>query len=515
MPIAVAVIYGGVEIQNRAAVARRVDARSAEARAVLEGARKKEGEATAAREQAFALYREVERDADRREEAEATWSRALQADGEAEAGLIEASRLYEVALAQDPSRDDVRTRLGEVLYERALLAQRDARFAQQDELLQRLRLYDPDGTWQRAWATPMHLDLASRPVSQVRIARYEDRHGVRVLGAPRAVGKTPLRGLELEAGSYVLTLAATGHTTVTYPVLAQRATNLEVSIDLPAADEVPAGYVYVPPGPFLFGIPADEDARRGFLNTTPLHQRETAGYFTGAHEVTIAEWTAFLDDLPDRERAVRTPSVEEHVSGKQALQLVRDRDRSWSISLGLAGHEYRARWGETFHYDGRTRRAKQDWRRFPVTGVTAPDAVAYTKWLSASGALPGARLCTEAEWERAARGADRRLYPLGNILDPQAANIDETYGKDRVSMGPDEVGSFPQSNSPFGLTDMAGNAFEWTTSILEKDGFVARGGSFFYDLKSAQSVNRAVVIPVFRDVGVGFRVCASHTVAPK
>ena len=79
-------------------------------------------------------------------------------------------------------------------------------------------------------------------------------------------------------------------------------------------------------------------------------------------------------------------------------------------------------------------------------------------------------------------------------------------------MGPDEVGSFPQSNSPFGLTDMAGNAFEWTTSILEKDGYVARGGSFFYDLKSAQSVNRAVVIPVFRDVGVGFRVCASHKV---
>lgn len=513
VPLTVAIIYGGVEIQNRVAMARRVAERSTEARQVLDGARQKEGSASAEREQAFALYREVERDPDRMVQAEAAWTRSLQADAQAEAGLIEASRLYEVALAQDPSRDDVRTRLGEVLYERALLAQRDARFAQQDELLQRLRLYDPDGTWERAWATPMRLDLVTRPPAQVRIARY-DGQSVLSLGAARALGGAPIRGVEIEAGSYVLTLTSPGYTPVTYPMLARRATSLDLSIDLPAAGEVPPGYVYVAPGPFRFGSPADEDARRGFLSATPVHDRETAGYFIGGSEVTIAEWTTFLDTLSDSERTLRTPSVDEHVSGKQALRLVRERDRSWSISLGLAGHEYSARWGEPFHYDGRTRRANQDWRKFPVTGVTAPDVEAYTRWLDASGALPGARMCTEAEWERAARGADRRLYPLGNILDPKDANIDETYGKDRVAMGPDEIGSYPQSNSPFGLTDMAGNAFEWTTSILEKDGYVARGGSFFYDLKSAQSVNRAVVIPVFRDVGVGFRVCASHTVRP-
>ena len=278
VPLTVALIYGGVEIQNRAAVARRVAARSAEARQVLDAARQKEGVATAAREQAFALYREVETNPDRMGEAESTWSRALQADGEAEAGLIEASRLYEVALAQDPSRDDVRTRLGEVLYERALLAQRDARFAQQDELLQRLRLYDPDGTWQRAWATPMRLDLVSRPPAKVQIARYDEKQGVRVLGAARVLGTTPIQGVEIEAASYVLTLSAPGRTPVTYPVLA-RAGHQPRSVDrcCPRPAKCRAGYVYVAPGPFRFGSPADEDARRGFLSATPVHDARDGG----------------------------------------------------------------------------------------------------------------------------------------------------------------------------------------------------------------------------------------------
>jgi len=111
----------------------------------------------------------------------------------------------------------------------------------------------------------------------------------------------------------------------------------------------------------------------------------------------------------------------------------------------------------------------------------------------------------EHEWERAARGADRRVYPHGDGLRPSDANIDMTYGKVPEAMAPDEVGSYPASRSPFGVDDMAGNAWEWTQ---RRGSFVARGGSFFYDAQVARIDNRETPEASFRDVSVGFRVCA-------
>jgi formylglycine-generating enzyme required for sulfatase activity len=75
-------------------------------------------------------------------------------------------------------------------------------------------------------------------------------------------------------------------------------------------------------------------------------------------------------------------------------------------------------------------------------------------------------------------------------------------------MGPDEVGSHPASASPFGVLDLSGNAYEWTSSVFSPGERVARGGSFFHDQKTAQVVNRSVTIASLRDATVGLRVCA-------
>ena len=508
-PLAVVLIYVGVQAQNRIAVAGRVASRSAQARVVLEAARSKGVASEAAREQAFALYREA-----RMPEAEATWATSLALGTEGLRDLVDAARLYEVALAQDPSRDDVRDHLGEVLYDRAVLADRDGRRAQMDELLQRLRLYDPNGTWQKAWRTPMRLDLAATPDgARVSVARYKDVDGRFLIEGRRTLGAAPLAAVELEPGSYLLTIEADGRYPVRYPLVARRGASERVDIVLPASTQVPKGYTYIPPGTFLFGSAADEEVRRGFFSATPIHERRTAGFLIGINEVTYGEWIIYMDQLSEAERRERALRIEAHVSGKGGLRLDRGADGVWTLHYQPMGNDYTARWGEPFRYQERKRRAEQDWGVLPVTGVTVPDAEAYAAWLDRTGKLPGARLCTEAEWERGARGADGRIFPAGSVLSPEDANVDETYGKDPNAMGPDQVGSYPQSSSPFGLADMSGNVFEWTTSVLEAKSYVVRGGSYFYDLKTAQLANRNEASPTVRDVSVGFRVCAPLTVA--
>jgi formylglycine-generating enzyme required for sulfatase activity len=144
-----------------------------------------------------------------------------------------------------------------------------------------------------------------------------------------------------------------------------------------------------------------------------------------------------------------------------------------------------------------------------VSAVSYDDAVAFAGWLDRTRRIPGARLCDEYEWERAARGADARTFPSGSALAPDDANIDVTYGRDPLAFGPDEVGSHPASRSPVGADDMAGNAYEWTRSVQTPDALVARGGSWYHGDLSARSVNRASVEPRQRHVLVGVRICAT------
>jgi formylglycine-generating enzyme required for sulfatase activity len=170
---------------------------------------------------------------------------------------------------------------------------------------------------------------------------------------------------------------------------------------------------------------------------------------------------------------------------------------------------YTAVSGEPVRYTGRDRRQVQDWLRFPVTGVSADDAEAYAGWLDRTSHVPGARLCTEYEWERGARGADDREFPHGSNLAADDVNYDSTYGPSKAGMGPDEVASHPASDSPFGLADMSGNAFEWVTTSPIAGQYGVRGGSYFHDRKTSRIVNRNDSTPALRDATLGLRICAS------
>jgi formylglycine-generating enzyme required for sulfatase activity len=263
--------------------------------------------------------------------------------------------------------------------------------------------------------------------------------------------------------------------------------------------------IYVPAGRFLFGS-ANAPEVRSFLKAAPLHEVQTAGYFIARTEVTFGEWIEFLDDLPPDERRRRTPGV---ASMQSSLALTEIGPRVWRLAVTPTARTYTARTGQRLHYEGRTLRADQDWTRFPVSAVSYGDAVAYAAWLDRTGRLPGARLCDEYEWERAARGADARTFPGGPALAPDDANIDATYGRQPAAFGPDEVGSHPGSRSPVGADDMAGNAWEMTRSVQTPEAPAFRGGSWYTGELSARSANREPGEPTGRDVLVGLRLCAT------
>jgi formylglycine-generating enzyme required for sulfatase activity len=141
----------------------------------------------------------------------------------------------------------------------------------------------------------------------------------------------------------------------------------------------------------------------------------------------------------------------------------------------------------------------------PVVFVSWEDAAAFARW-------QGAQLPSEAEWEKAARGKDGRIYPWGNEFMAENCNTSESKTE-----GTKAVNAHPQGASPYGVMDMAGNVWEWTTTIYEdgEDWRVLKGGAWDYKgAKDARCASRVYFRPTFRNGAVGFRCCWHETKHP-
>jgi sulfatase modifying factor 1 len=175
--------------------------------------------------------------------------------------------------------------------------------------------------------------------------------------------------------------------------------------------------VLIPAGTFMMGSNSEGVqqaanwcgcSRSGFEDELYIHEVYVSDFYIDKYEVTNRQFQIFAD-----------------ATGYQTDAEKKSEAKTWRTAF-MAGKE-----------------------QHPVVWISWDDAYAYCKWA-------GKRLPTEADWEKAARGTDGRLWPWGSDWDNTRLNMGQSSRKTTTP-----VGSFPQGASPYGVMDMAGNVWEW------------------------------------------------------
>ena len=223
-----------------------------------------------------------------------------------------------------------------------------------------------------------------------------------------------------------------------------------------------APMMLVPTGEFTMGSNEGADEQ-------PVHRVSLDAYYMDKYEVTVGQYAAFL-----QAKGIDPPS-------------------NWK-TMNQPAHQKR-----------------------PVANVDWTDAAAYCNWA-------GKRLPTEAEWEKAARGTDARLYPWGNDPPtPHHATYRKTESHSHGALTP--VGTLEDGKSPYGIYDLAGNVREWVSDWYDKDYYrnsppqnptgppmgeskVLRGGSWDSGPQDLRSAFRYLHRSTHRHKDYGFR-CAN------
>src|SRR5262249_40808289 len=137
---------------------------------------------------------------------------------------------------------------------------------------------------------------------------------------------------ELAPGSYTVVASAPGRATVRMPLRLGPGDHEGLAWTLPPAAAIPQGFIYIPPGRFLYGSRDDEGVRVFFRNS-PMHERFTEAFLIARTEVTYAQWIEFLEDLPAVDRARRRPHTGDGSSLQKGYVDLRQIGATWELTI--------------------------------------------------------------------------------------------------------------------------------------------------------------------------------------
>jgi len=490
------------------------------ARTHLPQLRASQEEAASTRDRARGAVRSL-RNTDSLATKEAAWALEQEAErlqDRVEGLYLEIGTQARLALAESPGLPEARRLLAELYRERADDAehQGDRKAAREYRAL--LAEHD-DGRHADYLRSDTLVTVDTAPAGAHVVIHQVRTHARRLVSRRYAqTGPTPLHGLRLPVGQYLLEISHPDRDTVRYPLDLRRG---EPWQPVPPGGEQVAP-VYLPPRGSLeaserlvsagwFGFSGDADA----AGSIPRQRLWVDAFIMQMGPVTNVEYLAFLNDLVAHGRFDISnrylPCTSDQDDGEPLYHWDDVRQR-WIVPERAAGL------------------ALQDLS--PVVGVSWHDAQSYCMWLKMKTGLAW-RLPSEVEREKAARGVDGRPFPWGHESDPAFHCMEDSpIGTE----GPPPVSVYPIDTSPYGIMGLAGGVREWCADIFRRPGpplrgvrpvlpgppargdlapnargapRVIRGGAWDLPARACRAAARTGMRPTERSLDVGFRVCRS------
>ncbi|MCE9581410.1 MAG: SUMF1/EgtB/PvdO family nonheme iron enzyme [Planctomycetes bacterium] len=294
------------------------------------------------------------------------------------------------------------------------------------------------------------------------------------------LGATPVSRRTLPMGSYLIIVARDGFVPVRCPVSIPRCDSWEQEVTLFHPAEIPAGFILVPAG--NFGYQGDP----GNVHAGDPHVRHVDDFFIARHPVSCQEYCDFLNDLAKSSPAEAAKRVPRESSESGAY---------WpGPPYAVPTAAWLARQAEVAKAPGKARRLPNtavDWEEgWPVLGVSWEDGMAFAAWKrSKTGSL--VTLPDEVQWEKSARGTDRRFFPFGRHVDEEWCNVNRSHA---AGPRPATADEFPHDESPYGVRGLAGNSGDscMTHPGAEYPGWrISRGGHWSFSASQCRSASRA------------------------
>ncbi len=310
----------------------------------------------------------------------------------------------------------------------------------------------------------------------------------------------------LPRGSFLLLFPeGVGLVPVRYPFEVSRDSDWEEVCDLPGSADLPpmppgcdapggpgAWWRFVPAGAFTAGgdsAAQQSPPREGGMLRLPPVEGSGEGYFISAFEVTGGMYLRYLNDRTWQSANAAFARIPR--TSPAATQ-----ETAW----------WRLDDSGTVNYD------REGWRDdWPVFGISYADAADYAKWLSQRSGDPWViSLPSEAEWEKAARGADGRYFPWGDAFDRSFCRMQDSRSHELAHLRPEPYGLFLLDESPYGVRDLAGGIVEWTSTVGGPDAgwHILKGSSWSGSEAACRAASRLAAAPEQVHGNPGFRLVA-------